>query len=1251
MTKTLYLIFGLTVLSSISFSQVRFQRIYQANSDELGYYSCKTLEGGYIIGGYTSSFGNGKEIILIKIDSIGDVLWTKTFGGTGDDILYGIKQTSDSCYILIANSNSFSGDDAIVVKLNKSGNILWARKLDCGSHEDPTNIIELTNGSYVVAGGGGTPMKIFVAKLTSSGSLCWFKRYCYNNGTGTGIQQTPDGGFIVSGNYSQDYFLMKLDSLGGVTWAKSYNGGTSNEVSYVLTLANDGGYLMTGDTWSFSPNCKVWQVKTDNSGNIQWEKSYGIPGKDLRGFSIQKVGNYGYAFVAVDFTSSTNDDGYLIKIDNSGNIIWSRKYMGSNDDKLRNVLVTNDKGFLLTGYSNSFVGSGYNIYVVKTDSNGYSNMVSCNQSNINFSVSIPTVTPVNRTISVDIFTNCVSITPSIVTRAVTMVPLCQISEANFYSDRRIICPGGTVNYFDSSLFSPISWRWVFNGATPNTSTQKNPVKIKYNNAGTYNVRLIASNVYGLDTIIKNSYITVLSAPKTGFSVNDTDQCLLSNQFIFTNTTTSYSGNYLNKWNFGDGNTSTNKNPGYFYSLPGIYFVKLITTSDSGCSDSIVQRINVIEEPEADFMISDTIQCLKGNNFIFKDSTLPTSGSYNYLWHFSDGNLSTSGNTNHTYLTYGTFNIKMVVNNSAGCKDSITKTIHIKPSPIANFTFSDSIQCLKTNQFSFSNTSTINTGSYTDNWYFGDGDTSTNKNPFHTYNNPGTFNVKLKLISDLLCPDSFIRTVYVISNPSIPVLSSNNPLCEGDTLKIIPDILAGSTYRWTGPHGFSSTQKDIIIVKSKLQDNGLYQVIRTRNGCESDTAKINIIVKLVPDTSIVNVTSNSPVCEGDTLKLNANNIPGYDYNWNGPAGFSSSLITPQKWPFNFSDTGNFSLVLDLNGCKSKTIKTNVGIKSRPVATSSNNSPLCEGSTLGLYGNFIVGGIYNWIAANGFRSTMQNPIINNITLSDTGFYNLVIRGINGCVSLSAVTQVIIQPAPDTPFVSGKFILCEGEILEFNTLDVPNGNFIWSGPLGYKSNIQSPIIEPIKKSHSGLYKVYVKVYNCKSDETRLIVQINENPQLTLGEDTKICIGEKIILDGGIFNEYLWQDSSITRQYNVTSPGIYWLIVKNQFGCVSADTIEIVEECPPNLYIPNSFSPNNDGINESFEVKGQNIIEYEIMIYDRWGEQIFINHDLNQSWDGTYKGKMCPVGVYYWMINHSSYWNKMIIRGVESGTMTLLR
>jgi hypothetical protein len=354
----------------------------------------QSSDGGYVVAGVTESFGaGGRDFYVVKLDSSGNVLWTKTIGGSSLDIANSIIQSSDGGYVVAGRTWSFGAghSDMFVVKLDSSGNVQWTKTIGGSSWDYANSIIQSSDGGYVIAGGTGSfgagYDDIYVVKLDSSGNVMWTKTIGGSNyDVAYSIIQSSDGGYIVAGYTGSfgagyaDIYVVKLDSSGNVLWTKTIGGSSRDEASSIIQ-SSDGGYVVAGWTSSFGAGgYDFYVVKLDSSGNVLWTKTIGGSDNDFA-YSIIQSSDGGYVVAGrTESFGAGYVDIYVVKLDSSGNVLWTKTIGGSSWDEASSIIQSSDGGYVVAGWTSRYGG----IYVVKTDSNGNA----CFSQNItNYSVS------------------------------------------------------------------------------------------------------------------------------------------------------------------------------------------------------------------------------------------------------------------------------------------------------------------------------------------------------------------------------------------------------------------------------------------------------------------------------------------------------------------------------------------------------------------------------------------------------------------------------------------------------------------------------------------------------------------------------------------------------------------------------------------------------------------------------------------------------------------------------------------------
>ncbi|MEM8891814.1 MAG: gliding motility-associated C-terminal domain-containing protein, partial [Bacteroidota bacterium] len=234
-----------------------------------------------------------------------------------------------------------------------------------------------------------------------------------------------------------------------------------------------------------------------------------------------------------------------------------------------------------------------------------------------------------------------------------------------------------------------------------------------------------------------------------------------------------------------------------------------------------------------------------------------------------------------------------------------------------------------------------------------------------------------------------------------------------------------------------------------------------------------------------------------------------------------------------------------------------------------------------------------------------------------------------------------------------VCENDPVQLGATDLAGARFEWQGPLDYFSEEQFPMIADTDPAMTGPYMVVGIISGCATFPKEQFVEVRNLPDPALGMDTVICDGGPIILDAGNWMSYNWQDGSTASSYTVTVEGSYSVEVVDDLGCVNADSIQINRYCVPSLFVPTAFTPNDDGLNDRFGILAEDMTQFNLKIFDRWGGLVFQTDSPDEFWNGNLAGgKMAPQGVYVWLVTYEEpLKDDTSFLRQESGTVTLLR
>ncbi|MPM01272.1 hypothetical protein SDC9_47511 [bioreactor metagenome] len=326
---------SMVAISIDSAGNQEWLQAYGGSSYDFGQSIDKTDDGGYILCGFTSSYGAGdKDIYLVRTDSAGNQLWQKTFGGSGTEYGYCVKKTADKGFIICGSTTSFGsgGTDAMLIKTDSAGNSEWTKYFGGTANDGVYSLAITTDGGYVLAGYtynfGAVSGDAWVFKTDSAGNHIWDNTF---GSTGSeramSIIQTADENFIFCGysdsygSGSMDYYLVRLNSS-GMLLQDTVFGGLSDDKAFGIAACSDHGFILTGQTESIgNGGTDLYVIKTDSAFNIEWDNNYGGYDDD-QGFYIMPTADGGYITIGNTWSYCTfgffYSDIFVVKLDSTG---------------------------------------------------------------------------------------------------------------------------------------------------------------------------------------------------------------------------------------------------------------------------------------------------------------------------------------------------------------------------------------------------------------------------------------------------------------------------------------------------------------------------------------------------------------------------------------------------------------------------------------------------------------------------------------------------------------------------------------------------------------------------------------------------------------------------------------------------------------------------------------------------------------------------------------------------------------------
>lgn len=536
--------------------------------------------------------------------------------------------------------------------------------------------------------------------------------------------------------------------------------------------------------------------------------------------------------------------------------------------------------------------------------------------------------------------------------------------------------------------------------------------------------------------------------------------------------------------------------------------------------------------------------------------------------------------------------------------------------------------------------TTSSGATTYSWSGPSGFSSTLQNPSITNALPsmsGIYSVVLTFNSG--CQSVLSGSINVLVNPlPVPVINCNTLICIGHALNLYGS--GGLTYLWNGPNSFTSSLQNPTINNFSVSNSGVYTLTVTdTNGCSASVNSNSIIATSGPTIKVTGDTS----CIGQPINLSAaSSLPGSTYYWIGPNSFTSTVQNPPLGIASASLAGVYQLTVTYSGCSTITSVTLTINNNGVPPTITTNSFICTNGTLNLSTGPAQS--YSWSGPNGFSSSLQNPTISVNSNLVAGVYSLTVVDMNNCISINTV-NINVSLTPTINIVSGNNKGCPQFCTTFTCNASPSGA-ICNWNMGNGTSFSNSTIVTSCYNSRGIYTITAgaSLNGCTS-AANFTVEVFPKPTADFNYTPYQPIEMKDEVNfmdasfGAPIVSWNWyfmntaQYTSLLQNPVFTYPDagqfVVALVVKSNKGCLDTILKTIVVGKEFSLFVPNAFTPNDDGKNDTFYAKGYGILKFEMDIYDRWGENIFHTNDINNDWDGTYKSKeKCKDDIYVWKI-----------------------
>lgn len=742
--------------------------------------------------------------------------------------------------------------------------------------------------------------------------------------------------------------------------------------------------------------------------------------------------------------------------------------------------------------------------------------------------------------------------------------------ANFTANNVTGCAPLVVQFTSTATGTNASTTYSWNLGNSVTSVLQNP-STTYSNPGTYSVTLTVSNGPGSsNTKTVTNYITVKPSPTVNFTASPLAACP-GTTVQFTNTSAlNATGNGTFLWNFGDGQTSSLENPTHYFGTPGYYNITLQVTNSAGCTKTKVDSgyIHIYDLPTVDFT-GNTNFCNPPAAATIT-ATPAGTGPYTYAWTYGDGGNGTGNPTTHTYTANGNFDVKVIVTDGHGCKDTLSKPSFIHVSTIQAAFTGPTGSCVK-DTVHFINTSTPPPVSAT--WSYGDGGTSTGIDGDHVYTTAGTYTVKM-VASSGSCTDSVIHTITVHPAPTPNFSFSPTLPCPAPATVSFTNTSSGAgTYAWTFGDGGSGSAANPT---HNYTNNYVYPVTLTTTsafGCKDSVTKDVGIYDLFVDIYASKASGCAPLPVNfipfpkthtvPPLYNSTTTYPGTatSYTWDFGDGTGTSTQTNPSHTFQNPGTYQVKVtVVTANGC---THTDSMAIETGPHPTANftaTPTTTCLHDAVHFTNLSQNATIYQWVFGDGGVSTVTSP---DYPFSQPGVWDVTLYAYNnGCVDSMVKHNFITALAPKA--VPKIIYNCDTPTkVSFADSSIGDSTWLWKFGDGTTSTVKNvDHIYPGYGSYTGQLITHNTTTGCSDTAQFTINLLNLQPNFTAA-DTAICKGDTAyftatnIANLGAFGwtvtpSNIFLDTLPNFKFKYQDTGIYKIIFRasDGHGCIHTVT-----------------------------------------------------------------------------------------------------
>ncbi len=1201
-------------------------------------------------GGITDSTYNymGFDIVTSKFNSTGtNLLFSTYLGGSNNEqpasiivdnnnnlLIYGRSYSTDFPVTTGAYDVSLNGGaDIIITKFNATGTALIASTFVGGSNDDGVNFsgCETTRGSlkfnYADDGRGDIILdannNVYIATCTKS------------------IDFPVTAGCVQPANAGlQDGCVFKLDAtLSALTWS-TYFGGSANDAAYNLAIDNNNTVYFTGGTESPDLPTTTGALHSTYGGNID-------------GFLAHLSSNGNSLLQSTYIGTSSYDQSYFVQLDVSNNVYIYGQTSGSYPVTAGVYSNPNSGQFihefnstLSTTIFSTVFGTGQgapdiapSAFLVDTCGNiyisGWGGILASwvdPVTGVTHYYNQPSSTTNGLPVTANAFqphTDGMDFYFMVLKPNATALWYATYFGGDAGSEEHV--DGGTSRFDKSGVI----YQAICEGCAVNPA---NGYQVNQDMPTTPNAWSTTDQSYNCNNALVKFSFNLIQAQAVLSITPTTGQGCAPFPVSFTNQSQNATQYH---WSFGDGTTDTTVNPSHIYTVAGTYSVQLAATNTTGCysTDTILAVIKVWPLPT--ITVNNPTVCAGTT------TTLTATGASTYTW--SANNVTVSSIQSPTVATQYT----VTGTDIHSCVSTATTSITVAPLPIVSasssticvgdtttitangastYTWSTSATTTSITMHPLTTTHYTVTGTDTNNCKnIATSIVTVNPLPVITVNHPSlcigttttltangayTYTWSTNDTTSSIVQSPVVTTHYTVTatnanscvktattsivvNPLPIVTATSNTICLGTNAILTAG--GASTYLWsTGNTGVSVVLSPTVATNYTVTGTDIHSCV--------NTATASISVNLGPVISV----SNATICVGNTATLTA--MGSSSYTWSTLDTGASTVVSPA--------ISTQYIVSSSNGICISSKTSTVSVMVNHTYIESIASIVCTGDSLKLYTTSAYAA-YNW-------NTGQTTASIEVTHAGTYFVNTVDN--YGCKGMDSIkvsedSPVAIQLQDAT--------ICDGQSVQLQLTQGSNYVYLWSPPFGLNNaTIYNPIAHP---TTTTTYTASIANGPCINTNT-LTIFVHPVPVLSVQPKYSLVLeGENVTLHATSTDSCIWSPENYLSCTNcnttISTPAsdiIYTITATNNYNCSATTTATVQVEIEATLYIPNTFTPNDDGLNDVFKAVCNHIHDLKFFIYDRWGLLIYQTNTIDQGWDGTYHGGKCQEDVYVYKLQY---------------------